>query len=449
MAIVNPSNLFKFAARHGNKIIASQIKVESPLCDKMASIPMSGKVGIINIITPMQEGVSFLGDNESLPDGGTRTPIQGQVKPFALAGKLEVGDITLASLNGKEDSADYIVGELEAMGQTMGKKKGQSLFSTSGKICGISSVTTGFAGGSGRATVVVDFPAGLTPGQSVELYSDGYGGATRAFLVRVARVTISQTDAAATVVLANDVQGASSLAHNANADIDAEILGSALADLYVRGSWTNVGVNAEPAARNVRPVSLADLAGTGAVYDMTAQDMLDADFAGHSFNIGAVPTHENLSTPLAMVQAKTGSYPTLLVGSQITATALAFGVATAGGQVGAWNPTGGVGSGIRRNVSGKLDKYGIDGANIQVYVNGVPFLVDNNCSPNKAYAMNLDNFKFGVWKEMGPKKQSGSSSFVSSTKLGEHLIFSEIYNIHCNKRNTIVEFTGLTSDLIG
>jgi hypothetical protein len=450
MAVVDPANLFKFAARYGNKLIQSQIELKSPLFASLDKVKMTGKVGNINIVKPAVDTVSFLDDNGTLPDGGSRTPIQGQVKPFAMAGTVEVGDITLASLTGADDSANYIVGELKAIGDTMAKVAGGALFSDAGLITSVTAFTTLFAAGSGRAVATVSAANGLAPGMAVELHDDGYNSQGNAFLVRIGKITLSSTDSTATVELVNDVPGASSLAFNSNANIDAncQIGGTIGHKLYVRGTWTNVGVNSAPARRNVSPVSLVDLSGSAAIYGLSESEMLECDFVGNARTVSAVPTHENIGVPLAMIAAKTGHYPTRLVGSQLSATALAFGAATAGGQLGSWNPTSGVGSGIRKMSGAKFDKYDLDGAKPIVAVNGIPFMVDNNCSPDQLFAFDPEHLKVGEWKPLGPKKQGNDTHLVSQSKLGDKMIFSQIYNIYCDKRNSITRISGLTTDLI-
>jgi hypothetical protein len=87
------------------------------------------------------------------------------------------------------------------------------------------------------------------------------------------------------------------------------------------------------------------------------------------------------------------------------------------------------------------------GKNIALTVAGVPFLVDNNCSPLQAFAINTEFLKIAEWKPIEQHKQGGDGALINQSKYGRKMIFSTIYNLACTKRNSVIKFSDLSASV--
>jgi hypothetical protein len=445
MSVVTPSDIYKFVARKNNKIIQVMQELESPFMSSLSREDAKGSVYKINVTPPASGGVGFVADNGATRSGESRTPVQGEVAPCAISGKLEIGHITLNTFTGADDSANYLVGEMESISKTMAQQAGGSLFAPAGQLNTISALGN-FSGGQG--TFTVDNASMLSVGAVVEVMA----GNDKAFLVRIGQIVLNSSDLTAVVTCFNDVAGAH--ANNTDANINTAF-GDLVAlthpvGMYQPGTWDVVGTNgAASASLALGPTPLSTLAGTGTVYGLSAANIAKTHFIGRLVNLGAVPSHANLGAHIAHNSALTGQYPNLIVVNPLVATILGYGASTAAGQVGSWNPSGGVGGLSRRMNDGKLDLLpGTVGKSIKVEVSGIPVMADRNCGPSTAYAVDTKCLKLLEWKKAGPLFQASDAAANKSNEFGVEVQFAHIFNFACDKRSSILGFTGLTSDVL-
>jgi hypothetical protein len=432
------SDLIAFAARYGNKIIQEQVALKCPLWSELDHIPGQGQAGIVNIDLPAQVSGGFVQDGAARNAGVSTTPVQGYVKPSFLQVPLKLNNGALMTLSGKDDSANYLDAQLKKAGNTAAKLIGQGLFSDAGKICDI---TTGASFSGGRASIVVPSAAGLATGMPVTLRDDS---ATRAFILRVGAITLSATDATATVELIADVTVRSDQSNNVTV---SGITITSSDDLYAVGFLTNEGVDAACAASNTDMVTLDVLSGTGSVYGISANDCSANGFAGQTFTSVGDPTQEALIARANRIYNMCGDKPDLVVVNPLTASVLGFAGITAKAGLGAGFSSTDVGN-SRKMIDANFDKYGKGIVEGEVRIGGMKVLSDQNCRESEAYLLNKDYLKVMKWQDIQPEKQGGESIFVDQGNFAKVAFFSAAFNLYCNKRSTIGKLEGLTSDFM-
>lgn len=445
MASPVASDLVEFAARFGNKVLQEQVKLRAPIWSALEHIPMSGQVGIVNPIVAAQSSSTFVADGGDRPVGNARTPVQGIMSPAFVTASLKLNNGTLAVLSGKQDSANYLDGELKSCAGTMAKQIGQGILGAAGLICSITAIVEQFgASVAGRAIFTVDSAAGLAIGLPITLNDVS---ASRSYIVRVGAIELSGADATANVTLINDVELSSTQSNNTNAVLAAVVF-AANDTLNQRGSFTNEGINSASAASSLGCVSLSDLSGSGAVYSLSSTDIANTGFRGQQFTSVGTPTQEAFIMRMMRMRQLSGEGSDLIVVNPMTAGVLGFGALTQAAAVGAFAPTGGIGQ-TRRMVDGKLDKYGagIMGEN-GVSIGGVKTVSDENLAEGTAYILNTEYTKIGKWQDIEAEKEGSDVVLVNRDKFAKEVFYGAIFNVYCNKRSTVGRLTGLTTDLL-
>jgi hypothetical protein len=432
-------DLLAFAARSGNKVLQEQVKLKAPVWEALEKVKMTGAVGIVNPIVAGQSSAKFIGDGAARSSGSSNTPVQGVIHPAFVDAPLVLNNGALMVLTGREDSANYLDSQLKSAGATLAQVIGSSIYAPAGQITSISAVVSQFAGAPATATVTVPSPAGLKEGMSVTLVDDS---ADRAFIVRVAAVELDAASLGANVTLVNDVPGVAGTGNNTNAALIA-ITFAAGDDIFQRGTLTNEGVNAAAAAASLGPVSLSDLAGTGAVYGISQAQCTDIGFVGNTFTSVGDASQEAFLLRMKRVAMKSGDMPDLICVSPITAGVLGFSAitpATAGGLTDAGQS--------RRAVDGKLDKYGRDIiSDSGVSLGGKRVLEDVNLADDTAYLVNKEFTKVALWQDVQAEKQGGDTLLVKQDAFSKVAFFNAAFNLMCTKRSTLAKLSGITVTL--
>ena len=435
------SDLAQFAGRYGNKVLQAQVELKAPLWKELEHLPMEGEIGVVNPIQAGQSTASFIADLGTRPAGNSRKPVRGTIEPIYVNAPLKLAHGALIQNKGTAESANYLDGELKSAGSTLAHLIDSSLFAPAGLLATITSVTENFGSGTaGVATVVVDTKAGLEPGVSVTLL-DGYG--TKAFVVRVGRITASSTNGSATVTLHNDVDFVTSTeaTQNSDANIDSGLVANAT--LYQRGMLTNEAVNAAPAASGLGPMSLDTLSGSGSVYGISAADQNSVGFHGQTFSSVGDPNQLKIAIRLQQAAQISKDKPDLFICNPMTATAM--GVTAVADAVGAPISGGGIG---RKVLGSDMDILG-DAAWGIPKIAGAKVLQDSNLRADSAFAINRDFVKIAKWHDIEAEEDDGGKMHTSQSFLGKVIFFGAMYNLYCNKRNSVVKLGGLTTDFLG
>lgn len=436
MAATVVSEILAFAAREGNKVLQTQVRMKAPLWDKLEHVPMGGQVGVINVIAAGQQSAKFITDGGTRSSGTSNTPVQGQVSPAFADAPLLLNNGVLMTLRGLDDSANYMDGQLRSAGDTLAQMIGTSFYASAGEIAEIDGYAgdAGFEGSPLSCVVTVPSPAGLKEGMSV-VFSDT--SASKAYTLRVAGVTLSATTLGASVTLTDDVAG---VTNDASLDLIVPVSGD---KIFQRGSFVIEDGSATAVASGLSPTNLTDLAGSGAIYGISAPNCAATGFVGQTWTSVGDASQEAFLLRMKRVHQKSGEMPDLVCVGPITSAVLGFSALTAAS-------AGGLGSAVgqtRRMVDGKLDKYGRGiSSESGVSLGGKEVLEDVNLGDTSAFLLSKQFTKVGVWQDIEADKQGGDTLLVKQDAFAKVAFFSAAYNLMCSKRSTVGKISGLTTD---
>lgn len=460
MAVISSSDIVAFAAREGNDFIRNQLNMKAPLFAALDKVPMKGKLAIINVAAGGISSTSQVNDFGALPAEDAATPKQGTVAAVGYVSVLGLGRIALATLAGVEDSVDLLDTQLQTVAADMGRQIGTALFGSSvGAASVIATAFTPTTNTGVPASATVSFGVAATGNNGASGFRVGEAyiwqdlSATKSFLLRCSNVVYTG-DASVDVTFVNDVAGfgtssGSGTGHD-NVAIAASSAGVvAVGDtLHLRGSITvsGSGTIASPASPGgllaaTSAVSLTDITNaTSSLHglDPAASGGAGLDWTGTTITASAPPTAELMQRGAMRVYRRSGDMPTHLVMSpsafviycQAQLTPVTTSVFTTG------IAPGGAGS-VRKNLDGKLDKYGrnADPSGSGVEFMGRPVVLDPNCPELTAYLINKDWVKVGEWQKMQAEDEGGSPLLLSRTAFSKSVQYSAIYNLVCRKRN--------------
>lgn len=453
MAVISSSDIVEFAAREGNDFIQSQLNMKAPLFAALDKIPMKGKRTIINVNAGGIASTSQVLDFGALPGEDASTPVQGTVDAVGYVSILGLGRIALATLAGVEDSVDLLDTQLQTVAADMSRQIGTALFDSSlgsGTAvlpAGATPFATGGPGGVGTIQVTFTNVNGASAFRAGQAYHYFKSSALCATLL--CKSVVYTADSTAVVTFQNSVPGISTLATHTNAALDTGFGALAVTEtLFLRGRFSGIGavVGAGTSLGQVSPVSLNDIVGSGILHGIDPASLGAAgqvDWTGNDVT-GGVPTAELMQRAAMRVFRRSGDMPSHLVMSpsafvvycqaQLTPV-----VAVAGG-------AGAVTGQTRRNLDGKLDKYGrnADPSGTGVEFMGRPVIVDPNCPELAAYLINKDWVKVGEWQKMQAEDEGGSPLLLSRTAFSKSVQYSAIYNLCCKKRNAHARINSLT-----
>jgi hypothetical protein len=373
------------------------------------------------------------------------------VAPVFLDAPLVLNKGVLMTLSGRDDSANYLDGQLKSAGDTLAQVIGTSIYGSTtgtgtdgtggdGYIGSITAITSQFSSGTGVFTV--GSPAGLKEGMSITLINQAL---SRAFILRVAGVTLSAADFSASITLVNDVVGVAATGNNTNAAL-AAITFAIGDDLAPRGMYTNEGVASNTVLATATdggggPVNLSVLSGSGTVYGISAANCLATGFVGNAWTGVGEATQEAFLLRMKRVHQKSGDMPDLVCVGPMTSAILGFSALTPA-------TAGGLGTDIvgqtRRSVDGKLDKYGRDAiSGSGVSLGGKEVLEDVNLGDASAFILSRQYTKLGVWQDIEAEKQGGDTLLVQQTAFAKVAFFNAAFNVMCTKRSSVGKLSGL------
>lgn len=442
MAVISSGDIVQFAAREGNEFIRNQLNMKAPLFAALDKVPMKGKLAIINVAAGGLTSTSMVSDFGALPSEDAASPVQGTVQAVGYVSVLGLGRIALATLAGVEDSVDLLDTQLQTVAGDMSRQIGTALFG--------SQIATGGTGGAAFAanTATVAFATGPAANSGASQFRVGQAYiwvdvsvANTSYLLRCSAVTYTG-DASVEVTFVNDVAGINTAVHIVNA------LTVAVGDTFhLRGAVAVHGSTASASliAAATPAVSLTDIIGTGTLHGINPSSTA-VDWTGNDVT-GGVPTAELMQRAAMRIYRRAGDMPTHLVLSpsafvvycqaQLTPVVTSvFTTAVAPGGTGA----------VRKNLEGKLDKYGrnADPSGSGVEFMGRPVIVDPNCPELNAFLINKDWVKVGEWQKMQAEDEGGSPLLLSRTTFSKSVQYSAIYNLVCRKRNAHARINSLT-----
>jgi hypothetical protein len=455
MAVINSVDIVQFAAREGNEFIRNQLNMKAPLFAALDKVPMKGKLAIINVAAGGLNSTSQVADFGALPSEDGAQPVQGTVSAVGYVSVLGLGRIALATLAGVEDSVDLLDTQLQTVASDMSRQIGTALFSsdlgspTAVLPAGATPFATGGPGGVGTIQLTFTNVNGASGFRAGQAYGYTRGPSPSNLCATLScRSVVFTGDATAVVTLQNNVVGFSTLATHTNAQLDAGFGALLITDsVLLRGRTPGTGnaTGAGTVITTASPVSLNDIIGSGALHgiDPTTQFV---DWTGNDIT-GGVPTAELMQRAAMRVYRRSGDMPSHLVMSpsafvvycqaQLTPVVTSvFTTAVAPGGAGA----------VRKNLEGKLDKYGrnADPSGSGVEFMGRPVVVDPNCPEIAAYLINKDWVKVGEWQKMQAEDEGGSPLLLSRTAFSKSVQYSAIYNLVCRKRNAHARINSLT-----
>jgi hypothetical protein len=430
---LSASDVVAFAAREGNKMIEAQVNMKAKLFAALDKQQMKGKRSIINVVNGGLSSTTQVADFGALPTEAGVVPAQGFVDAVAYVSRLGLGRIALATLSGVDDSADLLDLHLQIAADDMARQIGRAVFGSSlasptnsaGFVGAGRVVQAGLVSG-GNVTVTAQFVGGLSDFREGEAYiyepEIGTGGAgdhiaapgvftvlcTSVSIVsdNVVQVTFDTTVPGFDTTAIRDsllttcggVVGAGTgrvgnTANNVVATTDG---------FHLRGSRLLGVTGASRGASNVSPVALTDVtSASSTLHGITAAT---AGWSGLTFAGGGTlaPTAEIFMGRSKILQSRSGVAPTHLVLNPLMSVAYAS-AQIANGTAAAGFLGNSIGASVqaRRNVDGKLDKYGKDGdmeSGLSMF--GRPVLLDDNCPTTVAYLINKDYLKVGEWKKL-------------------------------------------------
>lgn len=449
---LNASDIVAFAAREGNKMIEAQVNMKAKLFASLDKTPMKGRRAVINVVNGGLSSTAQVVDFGALPTEAASVPAQGFVDAVGYVSRLGLGRIALETLSGVDDSADLLDLQLQIAADDMARQIGRSVFGSqlATPTAGVGNVTN--AGGT--TTMVVVFTGGLSDFREGEAYSFESSlaaavAANNSFPVLCTNVAIT-SDNVVTVTFICGVGGVPGYTTAALATVLVGANGTA-ADIRAGDRFFLRGNRKEPPSGSVDGAigSARGASNTGIVDLQLVTSLTDPlhglsaganGWTGLSFT-GTSPTAELFMAKSKILQARSGVAPTHLVLGTL-----------ASGAYGAAQITNGTGFALgaavltqpRRNVDGKLDKYGKDGdmeSGLAFF--GRPVLVDDNCPTGDAYMINKDYLKIGEWKKLSAEDEGGSPLLLSRSTYSKEVQFSCIYNMICRKRNAHARISGL------
>jgi hypothetical protein len=460
---LNASDIVAFAAREGNKMISAQVNMKARLFAALDKTPMKGRRAVINVVNGGLSSTAQVVDFGALPTEAASVPAQGFVDAVGYVSRLGLGRIALETLSGVDDSADLLDLQLQIAADDMARQIGRSVFGSelaAPTVAG--SAVTQVGGGLTAVTMTVVITGGLSDFREGEAYafeSSLAAGNTQTYLVLCTNVAIT-SDNVVTVTFICGPGGVPGYTAPALADALLVACGgvvvaapgpSTAGVIRILDRFFLRGQRNEPPAGSTTGVPAA---GRGAsntgIVDLSVVTSQSATlhglpagangWTGLSFTATS-PTAELFLAKSKIVQARSGVAPTHLVLGTL-----------ASGAYGAAQITNGTGFALgaavltqpRRNVDGKLDKYGKDGdmeSGLAMF--GRPVLIDDNCPTGSAFMINKDYLKIGEWKKLSAEDEGGSPLLLSRSTYSKEVQFSCIYNMICRKRNAHASITGL------
>lgn len=480
---LSASDVVAFAAREGNKMIEAQVNMKAKLFAALDKQQMKGKRSIINVVNGGLSSTSQVADFGALPTEAGVVPAQGFVDAVAYVSRLGLGRIALATLSGVDDSADLLDLHLQIAADDMARQIGRAVFGSSltlptnsaGFVGANKVVQTGGVNGA-NVTITAQFVGGLADFREGEAYiyepAIGLGGAgdhvaapgvftvlcTSVSIVtdNVVQVTFDTTvpgfdDAVSRNLLVTQTGGVLAAPAGVGPYSDGRVGTTAqnvvatTDGLFLRGSRLLGVTGLSRGASNNSPVSLNDVTNaTSTLHGITA---VTAGWSGLTFAGGGTlaPTAEIFMGRSKLLQSRSGVAPTHLVLNPLMSVAYAS-AQIANGSAGTGFLGASIGTSVqaRRNVDGKLDKYGKDGdmeSGLSMF--GRPVLLDDNCPVTTAFLINKDYLKVGEWKKLSAEDEGGSPLLLSRSTFSKEVQFSCIYNLVCRKRNAHAAITGL------
>lgn len=456
MAVISASDIVAFAAREGNDFIRNQINMKAPLFAALDKVPMKGKRAIINVAAGGIGSTSMVNDFGALPSEDAATPKQGTVDAVGYVATLGLGRIALATLAGVEDSVDLLDTQLQTVAADMGRQIGTALFGSQVATGGTSGVPAG-----APATFTVSFGSVSTANNGASQFRVGeayiwrdVSVASTSYLLLCTAVSYTG-DAGVDVTFSNSVSGVAGVTNHTDANIIAAGAVAAGDTFHLRGSvavFGNSGGTNTIIAAATAAVSLGDIVGSSALHglDPAAASGSGLDWTGNDL-AGGVPTAELFQRGAMRIFRRSGEMPSHLVLSPsafvvycqaqltpVTSTATLFGTSAVVGQ-------------SRKNVDGKLDKYGKNadpslGSGVEFM--GRPVIVDPNCPELQAFLLNKDWVKVGEWQKLQAEDEAGSPLLLSRTAFSKSVQYSAIYNLVCRKRNAHARVGNSTTPLV-
>ena len=472
---LSASDVVAFAAREGNKMIEAQVNMKAKLFAALDKQQMKGKRSIINVVNGGLSSTSQVADFGALPTEAGVVPAQGFVDAVAYVSRLGLGRIALATLSGVDDSADLLDLHLQIAADDMARQIGRAVFGSSlsrptnsASFSGANRVVQAGLVSGGNVTITAQFVGGLADFREGEAYiyepeagggSPDHIAAPGVFTVLCTSVSIV-SDNIVQVTFDTTVPGFDTTAIrdsllttcggvvtgiNGRVGNTANVAGATTDGFFLRGSRLLGVTGASRGASNNSPVALTDVTDpTAPLHGITAAT---AGWSGLTFAGGGTlaPTAEIFMGRSKLLQSRSGVAPTHLVMNPLMSVAYAS-AQIANGNAGTGFLGASIGTSVqaRRNVDGKLDKYGKDGdmeSGLSMF--GRPVLLDDNCPVTTAYLINKDYLKVGEWKKLSAEDEGGSPLLLSRSTFSKEVQFSCIYNLVCRKRNAHAAITGL------
>ena len=468
---LDASDIVAFAAREGNKMIEAQVNLKAKLFAALDKQAMKGRRSVINVVNGGLASTAQVVDFGALPAEAASVPAQGFVDAVGYVSRLGLGRIALETLAGVDDSADLLDLQLQLAADDMARQIGRAVFGSqltspqlaSGGTDGAFTQGSWSAVTGGVTTVTIRFTGGLSDFREGEAYVWEPGGLVAASQVaavvlctNVAIAADNKVDVTfragvggvpgfdsanyATAVRAAPVGGAGAVATT-----DGFFLrGSRLVSTLSGSALVAIGAPINPLITGnqnsgASAVSLADI--TSASASLHGLSAGVNGWTGLTFTSVGAPTAEMFMGRSKILQGRSGVAPTHLVLGDLASAAYGAAQISNASQT-AFGVTGPFG--VRRNVDGKLDRYGKDGdmeSGLAFF--GRPVVIDSNCPATEAYMINKDYLKVGEWKKLSAEDEGGSPLLLSRSTYSKEVQFSCIYNLVCRKRNAHARLTGV------
>jgi hypothetical protein len=443
---IKVDDIVEFAAREGNKMIETQVNMKAKLFASLDKQQMKGRRAVINIVNGGLASTSQVEDFGALPSEAASVPEQGFVDAVGYVSRLGLGRIALATLAGVDDSADLLDLQLQIAADDMARQIGRAVFgsqlaspSAAGSVAQAATLQV--------ATVVASFTGGLADFREGEAYQIETAAANWHALCTNVAITGNDSVQCTFIVGPGAVPGFTDGAY-ANAFVTAA--GGVGSNTFLTtntfhlrgsrkpGSPVNGVVDGGLGAANAGLVTLQLItSATAALHGLPAGQR---GWTGITFTSVGAPTAEMFMQRSRLLQARAGVAPTHLVLGGQASVAYAAAQISNGSSV-----TPGLITQARRNVDGKLDKYGRDAdQDSGLAMFGRPVLIDDNCPSTEAYLINKDHIKVGEWKKLSAEDEGGSPLLLSRSTFSKEVQFSAIYNLIARKRNAHARLTGVT-----
>ncbi len=429
------SEILSQAARNGNEFLWSQINQKAVLFSELKKTKATGQLGIVNIMAGGQASVTQIADGGDLPAGSTAQQVQGTVAPVSYYASLSLGRQAVNTLAGVEDSVDLVMKQMQSMASDLARQLDRALY---GNQLSASTTASGVwaLNSDGIAAVSVTFDGGLSDFRVGEAYQwkDVPNGRVYdiycedVFPVDVDTVQVSFT---------NEVPGIAGLGDQEQNDLVGLAIGTD-DQFFLRGTFVGGGGAGSAVEINAAPVNLSQI--TSTTLSLHGLPARSNGWTGNTLSGTGPAFTERFFTASALVQGISDEEPDLLIINTQVMPAVAAGALTAGTAFGMG--TNQVGQ-SRRNLQGKLDKYGAgDGSNLAIL--GKPVLVDPNCPQGDAYFISKDFIDLLEWRKPSPEKDDGGPVLLNRSKFTYDIQYSCIYNMRCVKRNAHIRLAGIT-----